>query len=49
MAALVGDVAMTTASTTYDVDTATEAERSALDAPGTRFAAGWRALERSPR
>lgn len=49
MAALVASVTMATGSTTYDVDTATEAERAAADAPQTRFAAGWRALDRIPR
>ncbi|MEP6816186.1 MAG: DUF2064 domain-containing protein [Marmoricola sp.] len=49
MAALAGSVTMTTASTTYDVDTAADAERAATDAPHTRFAEGWRALDRSPR
>jgi glycosyltransferase A (GT-A) superfamily protein (DUF2064 family) len=49
MAALAGTVGMATTSTTYDVDTVTEADRAAADAPHTRFAAGWRALERSAR
>ncbi len=49
MAALAASIAMTTAATTYDVDTTTEAARAALDAPQTRFAAAWRALDRRPR
>lgn len=49
MAALARGVTMTTGSTTYDVDTAAEAARAATDAPQTCFAAGWRALDRTPR
>ena len=49
MAALTDRVDVHTTSTTYDVDTAAEAERAATDSPQTRFAAGWRALDRTPR
>ncbi len=44
MTALSGSVTMATAPTTYDVDTAFDAERAAGDAPGSRFAAAWRAV-----
>ena len=43
MTALSGSVSMTTAPTTYDVDTAADAARAAADAPDTRFAAAWHA------
>ncbi len=41
--AALSDLAITTITTTYDVDTVTEAARAADDAPHTRFAAAWRA------
>ncbi len=44
MTALSGSVTMTTAPTTYDVDTAEDAARAAADAPDSRFAAAWRAV-----
>jgi glycosyltransferase A (GT-A) superfamily protein (DUF2064 family) len=47
MAALTEVIATRTTATTYDVDTAAEADRAARDAPRIRFAAGWRALDRS--
>jgi glycosyltransferase A (GT-A) superfamily protein (DUF2064 family) len=45
MTALSNSVVMTTAPTTYDVDTAGDAERSAADAPHSRFSAAWRRPE----
>ena len=44
--AALADLDVTTISETYDVDTVAEAVRAAADAPHTRFAAAWRALER---
>lgn len=46
LAALNHDRTVTTAATTYDVDTVVEAARAAADAPETRFAASWCALQR---
>ncbi|GGF30708.1 hypothetical protein GCM10011519_00170 [Marmoricola endophyticus] len=42
--ALAREIDVVTTSTSYDVDTVAEAERSAHDAPQTRFAAAWREL-----
>ena len=46
--AALSELRITTITTTYDVDTVTEAERAADDAPHTRFAAAWRARSETP-